>query len=318
MKAFVLKQPGGIENLVKEELPTPVIKDNEVLIKVAAISINPADAYVRGDAARILSILGVKEGEQPVILGWDVAGTVTEVGKLVSAFQIGDEVFGMVNFVGHGKAYAEYVAAPAAHLAKKPLVISQEEAAASTLAALTAWQSLVTYAKIKKGDKVLIHSAAGGVGHYAVQLAKHFGAYVIGTASAKNRDFVLSLGADEFIDYKTQPFESIVQDADIILDAVSDPKHLARSLKAVRPGGLLISLLFHFDEAFVKQLRQKGVVGHRHMVGSSGDDMRSLAVLLEQGALKSHVSHVYSFDELPQAHLQIETGTTRGKIIVRV
>lgn len=208
----------------------------------------------------------------------------------------------MVNFAGHGKAYAEYVAAPENHLALKPENISHEEAAAATLAALTAWQSLVTYAKVKEGDKVLIHRAAGGVGHYAVQIAKHFGAYVIGTASAENKDFVLELGADEFIDYKNQVFENIVNDADVVLDSIADPKHIERSLNALKQGGRLVSLLTFFDESVKEKLKAKEIFGYRLLVASNGDDMKKIAELLDRGELKSHILQTFMFDELPQAH----------------
>jgi len=319
MKAIILKQTGGVENLIKADLPRPTIKDNEVLVQVKYISINPVDAVLRSDEPFLKAVLGLKPGEQPIILGWDISGVVTEAGDAVTKFKKGDEVFGMVNFPGHGKAYAEYVAAPEAHLALKPANISHAEAAAATLTALTAWQSLVTYGKIQAGDKVLIHSAAGGTGHYAVQLAKHFGAYVIGTGAPENRDFILSLGADEAIDYKSQPFEDVINDADLIVDGVTfTTEHIYRSLKALRNGGRLISLVAHFDDDFNKALSVKNIRSHRQEVESNGVQMESIAALLASGDLKSYVSQIYSFDDMAKAHLQIETGKTRGKIVVEV
>lgn len=316
MNAIVLKQPGGIEQLVKTSLPQPVPGPDEVLVQVKAISINPVDAFVRADENALRHILRPVNGET-VIIGWDISGIVTATGASVTAFKAGDEVFGMVNFSGHGKAYAEYVAAPAEQLAPKPASISHEEAAAATLAALTAWQSLVTFAKVKAGEKVLVHGAAGGVGHYAVQIAKHLGAYVIGTASAANKDFVLGLGADEYIDYKGQPFEELVKDADVVLDSRPGP-HIERSLESLKNGGRLISLLTFADEAFKKKLKARNVYFHRQDVKSNGDDMKAIAALLASGALRSEVSHTFAFDELPQAHLQVQQGHTRGKIVVRV
>lgn len=319
MKAIILKQTGGVENLIKADLPQPQIKDNEVLVQVKYISINPVDAVLRSDESFLKAVLGLKPGEQPIILGWDISGVVTEVGDAVAKFKKGDDVFGMVNFPGHGKAYAEYVAAPATHLALKPANISHAEAAAATLTALTAWQSLVTYGKIKAGDKVLIHSAAGGVGIYAVQIAKHFGAYVIGTGASENRDFILNLGADEAIDYKSQPFEDVINDADLIVDGVTyTNEHIYRSLKALRNGGRLISLVAHFDDDFNKALNAKNISGHRQEVESNGVEMESIAGLLASGDLKSYVSQIYPFDDIAKAHLQIETGKTRGKIVVEV
>ncbi len=319
MKAIVINQAGSPENLIVKEIPAPSVKSNEVLVKVKAIGINPVDAFVRSDGNRLKNLLQLNGGEENILIGWDISGVVTETGRETGKFNEGDEVFGMVNFPGYGKAYAEYVAAPEAQLALKPGNISHAEAAASDLAALTAWQALVTYAKIEKGDKVLIHGASGGVGHYAVQFAKYFGAYVVGSSSAANRNFVLSLGADEHIDYENQIFENIVQDADIVLDSVrGNPQHLERSLNALKPGGRLISLLSHFDEAFNEKLKSKNVFGHRLMVVSNGEDMEKIAGLFESGDLKSYISHIYSFDEMPKAHQQIVTHKTRGKIVVEV
>lgn len=317
MKAIVLTKPGGVENLQLTEIPVPVPGDRDVLIQNKAISINPVDTFVRGNEAALKSILGLKEGESPVILGWDISGVVTETGKSVTRFKKGDEVFGLVRFTGHGKAYAGYTTAPEDQVALKPAGVSHEDAAAATLAALTAWQSLVTYAKIKKGDKVLIHSAAGGVGHYAVQIAKHFGAYVIGTSSPKNKDFVLALGADQHIDYTSQRFEEAVTDADIILDSVAEPGHLDRSLAALKQGGRLISIVAHFtDEALLEKIKSKHVFAHRLGVISNGEDMRSIAGLLGNGQLRSHISETYTFDKIAAAHTSVASGRTKGKVIL--
>jgi len=216
MEAFILKDFGGTENLIKTEVPLPVVLDDEVMVKVKAISINPVDVKTRlgkGQAGRLKDF-------DTIILGWDISGIVTEAGRLATTFKKGDEVFGMVNFPGHGKAYAEFVSASERHLALKPDTVSHEEAAAASLAALTAWQILKDKAGIKTGDKVLIHAAAGGVGHFAVQMAKYLGAYVIGTASGKNKDFVLGLGASEHIDYKVQRFEDVLKNIDFVLDTI--------------------------------------------------------------------------------------------------
>lgn len=317
MKAIVLQQTGGVENLVIKDVPVPVIKDNEVLVRNKAIGINPVDNFVRANEGALQGILKPTPGED-VILGWDISGEVVAVGKDVTDFSTGDEVFGMVNFSGHGKAYAEYVAAPASHLAGKPANTSHAQAAAATLAALTAWQALVTYGKIKKGDKVLIHAAAGGVGHYAIQIAKHFGAYVIGTSSVAKREAVLGFGADEHIDYNEEAFEEIVTDADIVLDSIGIPGHLQRSLTATKKGGRLISILIFFDEKLKQQAAEKEVYIHRLSVVSNGDDVKSIAALLAQGRLHSDVSHTFRFEEMGLAHEQVASGKTQGKIVVRV
>ena len=189
MKAIVLNEFGGIDKLLMTELALPEILENEVLIEVKAISINPVDVRTRSGTAMANHL----KHNMPLILGWDISGIVTSAGIAVTKFKKGDSVFGMVNFLGHGKGYAEYVSASENHLAHKPLNITYEEAAAATLAALTAWQLLVHYAKLKAGHRILVQAASGGVGHYAVQIAKYLGAYVIGVSSAKNKDFVLDL-----------------------------------------------------------------------------------------------------------------------------
>ena len=316
MKAFTLKSNGGIENLILSDIDTPEIKADEVLVRVKAISINPVDASARKNEGTVKSIIKPKLNEN-IILGWDISGIVKEAGTGVKEFKEGDEVFGMVNFAGHGKAYAEYVAAPAGQLALKPKNISFESAAAATLAALTAWQALVSYAEIKKGDKVLIHAAAGGVGHYAVQIAKYFGAYVIGTASAANRNFVIELGADEFIDYTSEKFEDKVNDADVVLDSIPGD-NLLRSLDAVKNGGRVISIKGFFEGKIADKAKAKNLFTHRLMVRSNGNDMKQIAKLMEEKKIRSYVSKKYEFNDLPEAHRKIETGKTRGKIVVIV
>jgi NADPH:quinone reductase-like Zn-dependent oxidoreductase len=203
MKAIVLTEPGGIENLVSKNLPVPQPKPSEVLIEVHAISINPVDIKTRKGGALYAKL----KQDEPVILGWDVSGVVTSVGSDVQKFKVGDAVFGMINFPGHGKAYSEFVTAPVDHLALKPGNCTHEHAAATCLAALTAWQVLVHEARIQKGQHLLMHAAAGGVGHFAIQIAKHFGAKVSGTASAVNADYLKSLGVDLVIDYTKERFE---------------------------------------------------------------------------------------------------------------
>lgn len=312
MKAIVLKEFGGVENFSIENLPIPALNEHEVLVEVKAVSINPVDAKTRAGKA----MAGRLKTESPVILGWDISGVVTRTGSEVTTFKVGDEVFGMVNFPGHGKAYAEYVAAPAAHLALKPGNITHEEAAAATLAALTAWQALHTHSKIKPNDRVLIHAAAGGVGHFAVQLAKHLGAYVIGTASAVNKDFVLSLGADEYFDYKAQPFEEVINNIDIVLDTVGG-NNIERSFEVVKKGGTVITLPSNTSEGIVEKAKEKGINGFFFLVQSNGEDMQQIASLLESGTLKAHVSGIYNFGQIGKAHQQIETGSTKGKIVIK-
>jgi NADPH:quinone reductase-like Zn-dependent oxidoreductase len=313
MKAIALKSFGDISNLQIEEIGTPEINENEVLINVKAISINPVDVKTRMGKG----VAKWLKDEHPVILGWDISGVITRIASGVKGFKVGDEVFGMVNFVGHGRAYAEYVAAPADQLALKPAHITHEEAAAATLTALTAYQGLVSKGKVKAGQRVLVHAAAGGVGHYAVQIARHLGAYVIGTSSAANKDFVLSLGAHEHIDYKAKAFKEGLALVDFVLDTVGGD-NIDRSLEVVKRGGTVISIPSGLNEAVSEKAKAKGVNGYFFLVESNGRDMQALAALLEKGILKSHVSSVFDFTQMGEAHTSMESGHTKGKIIVTV
>ncbi|WP_205511539.1 NADP-dependent oxidoreductase [Longitalea arenae] len=311
MKAIILNEFGGTDQLIHTELPVPSIKDDEVLVKVVAISINPVDVKTRtgkGISGRIK--------ERPLILGWDISGIVTATGKAVSSFKTGDEVFGMVNFPGHGKAYAEYLAAPAAQLALKPATITHQQAAATTLAALTAWQVLFQQASLQQGQRVLIHAAAGGVGHFAVQLARQAGAYVIGTASAANKDFLMELGANEHIDYKSQRFEEVVSYVDLVLDAVGG-ELIPRSLAVLKPNGKLISIPTTIAPDLVQQAAARNIDAFFYLVQSNGKDMERLAALLNEGALRPYVNH-YDFSQMDMAHQQQATGSTRGKIVLTI
>lgn len=310
MKAIILKGFGGVENLEMAEIHIPEISDNEVLVNVRAISINPVDIKTRTGYA----LAGRLKGENPIILGWDISGIVTETGTKVTRFKQGDEVFGMINFPGHGKAYAEYVTAPESHLALKPSGISHEEAAAASLAALTAWQIFKEYT-IKTGDKVLIHGAAGGVGHYAVQFAKYLGAYVAGTASGRNKEFLISLGVSEPVDYEKQLFENTLNDFDFILDTIGG-EYIDRSLKVLRPGGTIICIPSGSSEDVSVKAASRGMNGYRFMVHSDGGNMSEIGDLLGQKIIKSHVSSLFPFDAIQSAHLQIETKKTRGKVVV--
>lgn len=314
MRAIVLEQAGNIENLKLTDIPKPGIQHDEVLIKVKAISINPVDIKTRIGKSLYNEL---KSKNPAIILGWDVSGVIEETGKAVTEFKKGDEVFGMVNFPGHGKAYAEYVAAPASHLALKPSNISHEEAAAAALAALTAWQAVVTNAKVSKGQKIVIQAASGGVGHYAVQIAKSLGAYVIATSSAANKDFVISLGADEHIDYKKHRIDDVVSDADFVLDPIGGD-NIDPSLNAVKKGGTVIMLPSFFKEQIAEKAKARGVNGFYFSVQSNGEDMKQMAGLLEKGIIKSHVSKIFPFEKMADAHLQIETGRTVGKIVVTI
>ncbi|ACU62293.1 NADP-dependent oxidoreductase [Chitinophaga pinensis] len=310
MKAIIINEFGGTDKLINAELPVPEPGEHEVLVKVHALSINPVDVKTREGKG----VAGRLKTENPIILGWDISGEITAVGSAVNDFKVGDEVFGMVNFPGHGKAYAEYVAAPAAHLTLKPANVTHQQAAAATLAALTAYQALVKQIYLKKGQRILVHAAAGGVGHFVVQIAKHLGAYVIGTSSAANKEFVLGIGADEHIDYKSQRFEEVVKDVDAVFDALG-AETILRSIPVVKEGGYIVSIPTTVPEEVAAKAKEKDVLAFFFLVQSSGADMKIIADLLEKGILRPYVNH-YDFSQMDIAHQQQETGGTRGKIVL--
>lgn len=315
MKAIILIEVGSVDNLKYEDIPQPKIKSNEVLVKTISLSINPVDYKARANSGSLTWLFGE---ERPVILGWDLSGTIVEIGDNVTEFKIGDAVFGMANFTGKGNAYSEFVAVPVTHLALKPTNISYQEAASATLAALTAWQTLVKKGKVKKGDKVLIHGASGGVGHYATQIAKYLGAYVIGTSSAKNKEFVLQNGADKHIDYTTENFSDIVSDADFVLDTLAGDI-ISKSIDVTKSGGIIVTIPSgNIPNEDIDKAKSKGVDLSFVLVESSGTDMFQIAQLMEKGILKSHVSETFSFDEMRDAHLYLEKGRTVGKIVINI
>ncbi|GGH63932.1 NADPH:quinone reductase-like Zn-dependent oxidoreductase [Filimonas zeae] len=311
MKAIVLNGPGGVDKLEYRDLPIPEIAAGEVLVKVKAISINPVDVKVREG----YGVYAAVKNANPIILGWDISGVVTESKS--DLFKAGDEVLGMVNFPGHGKGYAEYVAPPAVQLALKPANFSFETAAATTLVALTAWQALVTNGKVQKGQRVLIHAGAGGVGHIAIQLAKHLGATVTATSSAVNKDFVLSLGVDRHIDYNGYNWSGQQPEYDFVLDTVGGD-NVANSIAITKAGGAVVSIPSGISEALVSYAKEKGVHAQFMLVQSNGADMQQIAGLLQQGIFRPHIAHVFSFEQMREAHLQIATGKTVGKVVVIV
>jgi len=313
MKAYTIHEAGGVENLCLEELPAPLVGEEDVLIRVKAIGINPIDVKTRSGKG----LFNLLKNESPLILGWDAAGVIVESGKKVTRFRKGDEVFGMINFPGHGKTYAEYVAAPASHLAPKPANISFPEVAAFSLAALTAWQALRAFSPIQKGQRVLVHAAAGGVGHFAVQIAKTMGAWVAGTSSSRNKDFILSLGADAHIDYEAAPLSTQTGDIDFVLDTIGGTI-IDSSLEVMKKGGMIVSIPSGSNEMVAEKAKAAGMLGHTFKVTSNGTDMLSIADLLTKGVLKPHVSHIFPFHEMRNAHARMETGRTRGKLIVSV
>lgn len=308
MKAIILENAGGRENLKLTEIEKPTIKQGEVLVEVKSISINPIDVKTRSGKGAFQKL----KDENPLILGWDISGIVVETNS--SKFKVNDEVFGMINFPGHGKAYAQFVTASENHIAVKPKNINFEAAAATSLAALTALQA-IEKAELKEGQNVLIHAASGGVGHFAIQIAKYLGASVTGTSSAKNKEFVLSLGADQHIDYKNYDWENSEEKFDFILDTIGG-ENIDHSVKVLKKGGIIISIPSGLNDDIEEKAASVKGKGFKMMVQSNGNDMQKLAELLEKGFLKPHIYKTYHFNEMSDAHEELEKGRTVGKIVV--
>jgi len=311
MKAILLDKSGDAENFRISEYNMPSINPAEVLVELKAISINPADAKMRSGGYRQLDF------SSPVIMGWDMSGVVVQAGSEVTELKVGDRVFGMIRFPDLGHTYAEYVAAPADHLAVIPQNISFEQAAASTLAALTAYQTIVDKAKIEIGQRVLIHAASGGVGHFAIQLAKSLGAHVIGTSSPENRDFILGLGADQHVDYKGDELEKNISEVDFILDSLGK-ENLLRSIPLLKTGGRLLTILHGIDQEVTDKARDKAVDLLFHLVEPNQKDIKAIAELLANGTIKPHIFQVFPFEKMADAHKQIETGRTIGRVVISI
>ncbi|MGW2013390.1 NADP-dependent oxidoreductase [Streptomyces sp. NPDC001927] len=306
MRAITATAWGGPEVLAEARVARPEPGPTEILVRVHAAGVNPADWKIRASG-------GFGPWGEPPILGWDVSGVVEAVGFGVTLYAPGDEVFGMPQFPQQGGGYAEYVAAPARHFARKPAGLSHVEAAALPLAGLTAWQALVETARLRAGQRVLVHAAAGGVGHLAVQIAKARGAYVIGTASGAKHDFLRSLGVDEPIDYTTTDFAQAVRDVDIVLDCYGGD-YGTRSLPVLRDGGSLVTLPSPDDvPASVRGIRTGFTLVEPDYAG-----LLALAALVEAGQLRPEVDTVLPLAEAAKAHALGESGRTRGKLVLTV
>lgn len=302
MKTIAIKNFGSADELVELEMEQPTIKEDQVLIEVHAFSINPVDWKRRK---------GLMGGKLPMILGGDVAGIVTKVGKNVTHLKVGDKVFANAS-----RTYAEYTRARASVTVKMPKNLSFAEAASIPLAGQTAWEALLEQGHLKNGDRVLIHAGAGGVGSLAIQIAKHFGANVASTASGKNKDFLTALGVDHFIDYKTEDFEQTLNELDLVLDPLGGETQ-EKSLHVLKMNGRLVSLNQEPDEAKLKKL---GITGTVFSMSPTGERLQKLADLLANEEIKPLVTQTYSFtdEDIRKAHEQIETGHTQGKIVVKV
>lgn len=312
MKAVIINRFGSADVLQMSEVNKPSPGEEQVLLKIKAIGINPVDTKVRAGTSGISRQL-----QLPAILGWDASGIVESCGNKVTTFNPGDEVFGCIGFPGMGKAYAEYAIADADLLAKKPDNTSFEVAAAIPIAGLTAYQSLNDHLQLKAGQHLLIQAAAGGVGHLTVQLAKLKNAYVIGTASAKNKAFLQSLGIDRVIDYKQERFEDTIKNMDAVQDALGGDV-LYRSIGCLKPFGRIVCLPSSTknDPQALTLAKKQNVTLIWPMMYGSGEQLQILADLLETKKLQVHIDRTFSLDEMAQAHEWVETHGTVGKVVV--
>ncbi len=317
MKAIRINEFGGPEVLKLEEIERPVPAPDEILVHVYASGVNPVDWVVRNggnDALRPYLTL-------PMTLGWDAAGIVAEAGSNITDFQKGDEVYGVPNFPGNG-SYAEYCAAKASQFALKPKRISFIEAAGVPLAALTAWTGMFAHGKLQAGQRILIQGASGGVGSFAVQFAKAKGAYVIAMASTNNIEYIRQLGADEVIDYKTQQFETLVHDMDLVLEAspLRDNNERIKSISVLKEGGILVSVNvdFPFNDEVTEALARKGAKGELAPNQPRQEWLQEIAQLIDEGKVKVLVSNVFPLEQVVEAHRESETWHVRGKLILEI
>ncbi len=308
MKAIRIHEFGGPEVLKYEEVPQPQISDDEVLIKVYASSVNPIDWKIREGKSKERFPVNL-----PLTIGWDVSGVVEKTGCAISRFKKGDEVYGRPYPIRNG-AFAEYVAVKENEISRKPLRVTHEEAAAAPLTCLTAWQGLFDHGQLQKGQKVLIHAASGGVGTFAVQLARWKGAYVIGTASENNIDFVKQLGADEVIDYKKEKFEDMVHEADLVFDTVGGDTQ-KKSLQVIKNGGRLITTVKPENQEAAKA---KNIHIEGYTAQSYTEQLQQIAGLIDEGVIKIFVAASFTLEQAADAERQGEQGHTRGKIVLKV
>lgn len=303
MKAVQIKEYGDVNVLTYTDVARPKPNDDGILVKIHAAAVNPVDVKIRNGK-------GEKFGmELPIILGADFAGTVENIGSKIKKFENGDAVYGKI-LIG---CYAQYVIVKETELAKKPKNIDFDHAASIPMGALTAWQAIFDTAHLQSGQKILIHGASGGVGSMAVQLAKAKGAYVIGTASGSNQEFVENLGADEFIDYKSTDFENVVKDMDVVFDPIGGETH-ERSYHVLKKGGFLVSLV---QEPSEKLMKKYGVQAEVMASEPNPQQLQQITALVEAGKIKTEVAKVLPLADAKKAQTLSTEGHLRGKIILK-
>jgi NADPH:quinone reductase-like Zn-dependent oxidoreductase len=312
MRAIVCESTGGPEVLTLREVATPDPGPGEVRVRVEAAGVNPIDWKTRSGlgAARTF-------GGRPFVVGWDVTGVVDALGPDAAGFAVGDAVLGMAKFPGPEGAYAEYVTVPAAQLRARPAAMPVTEAAALPLAGMTAWQSLVDVGGLRDGQRVLVHAAAGGVGHLAVQIAKAQGAHVIGTASGPKLGLLRELGCDEVVDYRSEAFEKVLEPVDLVYDLIGGDTAI-RSFDLVAAGGRYICLPTVAVDAAVEAARERGVHASGAYVRAAGSGLSELLALYTEGRLRILVDRTFPLAGAADAHRFGEQGHTTGKIVLTV
>jgi NADPH:quinone reductase-like Zn-dependent oxidoreductase len=332
MKALVLDRYGKNRALQPADRPSPELRDDEVLVQVHAAGVNLLDSKIRNGEFKLILPYHL-----PLVLGHDVAGVVAKVGPRVRLFKPGDEVYARPDDFRIG-AFAEYIAVKEESLAIKPAALTMEEAASIPLVGLTAWQALIERANLKKGQKVFIQAGSGGVGTFAIQLAKHLGATVATTTSSANIDLVKRLGADIVVDYRKDDFETVLQNYDVVLHS-QDAAALEKSLRVLKPGGTLISISGPPDPPFAKRIgapwfvnlvvrllssgvrrraTRRGVTYSFLFMRASGHQLREITSLIDAGAIRPIVDRVFPFESTNEALAYVETGRAKGKVVVKV
>jgi len=332
VKAFIVDRYGSKDGLRAGEMPEPELREDEVMVQVHAAGVNPLDAKIRNGEFKL-----ILPYRPPFVLGHDVAGVVVRVGPRVRRFKPGDQVYARADDFRIG-AFAEYIGVKEDSLAIKPRELSMEEAASIPMVGLTAWQALIEKADLKKGQKVFIQAGSGGVGTFAIQLAKHLGATVATTTSTANVELVKSLGADVVIDYKKDSFESLLRDYDVVLNS-QDGKTLDKSLRVLKGGGKLISISGPPDPEFGQEIRSPWFVrlvmrllsfGIRRkarrrnvtysflFMKASGSQLRLITQLIESGAIRPVIDKVFPFASTNDALAYVVSGRAKGKVVIKV
>jgi NADPH:quinone reductase-like Zn-dependent oxidoreductase len=315
MRAVVIDAVGGPGKLHVAEIERPARVNSEFLVKVVAAGVNPIDTHSRaGDGA------AAAFGPFPVALGNDFSGHVVESSYELHPIKVGDEVYGMTMVPRFGGTYAEYISVPATCLTRKPRALSHVEAAAVPMAALTAWGAVVDVAKAHEGQRILIHAGAGGVGHFAIQFASYFGAYVITTGSTRNSNWLRELGASQVVDHTTSRFEDVVAEVDVVIDLIGNltDQTSTRSLGLLKRGGLIVSVPTGGWPTMAEDAAAADVRATGYNVPADGSTLSVISRLLESGDVRVFVDQVFELDQAAAAHTALETCHTRGKIVLNI